>query len=354
MIGTKRTVPKVPKVRKRNNMDERVKLAIIIVIYLALGWKIILTAVRNIFHGDVFDENFLMVVASIGAICIGEPEEAVMVMLLYRIGEFLQDRAVGKSRKAISDLMNIRPDYANVEKDGQWIKVDPEEVAVGTLILVKPGERVPLDGVIIEGSSRLDTAALTGESLPSDVSEGSEVQSGTINLDDQSEAVSFSSVIGTIQYDIGKLNGTEEVSFSDLSVPLELDIKNPSAFFWHTDPKTHEEKCICISDAGLTADNAILQEPVQQLCCDYPEFGQFYAVSEYGADYTHGGKLSRLQDGAWVPVANSVNTYVPVEPDALYLINGAPVTELILKRGEQEYSIDTVTAVLHAAAPGSP
>ncbi len=164
-------------------MDERVKLAIIIVIYLALGWKIILTAVRNIFHGDVFDENFLMVVASIGAICIGEPEEAVMVMLLYRIGEFLQDRAVGKSRKAISDLMNIRPDYANVEKDGQWVKADPEEVAVGTLILVKPGERVPLDGVIEEGCSRLDTAALTGESLPSDVSEGSEVQSGTINLD---------------------------------------------------------------------------------------------------------------------------------------------------------------------------
>ena len=137
-------------------MDERLKLAIIIVIYLALGWKIILTAVRNIFHGDVFDENFLMVVATIGAFCIGEYEEAILVLLLYRIGEFLQDRAVGKSRKAISDLMNIRPDYANVEKDGQWVKADPEEVAVGTLILVKPGERVPLDGIIEEGSSRLD------------------------------------------------------------------------------------------------------------------------------------------------------------------------------------------------------
>lgn len=184
--------------------------------------------------------------------------------------------------------------------------------------------------------------------------DGTYLMRGIINLDDQSEAVSFSSVIGTIQYGIGKLNGTEEVSFSDPSVPLELDIRNPSAFFWHTDPKTHEEKCICITDAGLTAGNSILQEPVQQLCCDYPEFGQFYAVSEYGADYTHGGKLSRLQDGAWVPVANSVNTYIPVEPDALYLINGAPVPELILKRGEQEFSIDTVTAVLHAAAPGSP
>ena len=164
-------------------MDPRLKLAIVLVIYLALGWKIILTALRNISHGEVFDENFLMVVATIGALCIGEYEEAILVLLLYRIGEFLQDRAVDKSRKSIADLMDIRPDYANVDKDGQWVQVSPDEVPVGTLILVKAGERVPLDGVVEEGSSRLDTAALTGESLPVNVSEGSEVQSGTINLD---------------------------------------------------------------------------------------------------------------------------------------------------------------------------
>ena len=164
-------------------MNPYVKLAIVLVIYLALGWKIILTALRNIKNGDFFDENFLMVVATVGALCIGEYEEAILVLLLYRIGEFLQDKAVDKSRKSISDLMDIRPDYANVEKDGQWVQVDPDEVAVGTVILVKPGERVPLDGVVLEGSSRLDTAALTGESLPVNVSEGSEVQSGTINLD---------------------------------------------------------------------------------------------------------------------------------------------------------------------------
>ena len=145
-------------------MNEYVKLAIILVIYLVLGWKIILTAFRNILHGEVFDENFLMVVATVGALCIGEYEEAILVLLLYRIGEFLQDKAVDKSRKSIADLMDIRPDYANVEKDGQWVKTDPKEVAVGTEILVKPGERIPLDGVVLSGTSRVDTAAITGES----------------------------------------------------------------------------------------------------------------------------------------------------------------------------------------------
>ena len=164
-------------------MDPRLKLAIVLVLYLALGWKILFTAGRNIIHGEIFDENFLMVVATIGALCIGEYEEAILVMLLYRIGEYLQDRAVDKSRKSIADLMDIRPDYANVMKDGQWVQVSPDDVPVGTLILVKGGERVPLDGIIEEGRSRLDTAALTGESLPVNVSEGSEVQSGTINLD---------------------------------------------------------------------------------------------------------------------------------------------------------------------------
>ena len=164
-------------------MNPYVKLGIVLVIYLALGWKVLLTAGRNILHGDVFDENFLMCVATIGALCVGEYEEAVLVMLLYRIGEYLQDRAVDKSRRAISDLMDIRPDYANIQKDGEWVHEDPENIEIGTEILIKPGERVPLDGIVIEGTSRLDTAALTGESLPADVSEGSEVHSGTINLD---------------------------------------------------------------------------------------------------------------------------------------------------------------------------
>ena len=164
-------------------MNPYLKLAIVIVIYLALGWKVLLTAGKNILRGEIFDENFLMAVATIGALCVGEYEEAVLVMLLYRIGEFLQDKAVDKSRRAITDLMDIRPDYANVQKDGEWTKVKPEEVPAGTVILVKPGERIPLDGIVLEGCSRIDTAALTGESLPVDASEGSEVQSGTINLD---------------------------------------------------------------------------------------------------------------------------------------------------------------------------
>jgi Cd2+/Zn2+-exporting ATPase len=164
-------------------LNPYLKLAIVIVIYLALGWKVLLTAVKNILKGDVFDENFLMTVATIGALCVGEYEEAVLVMLLYRVGEFLQDKAVGKSRKAISDLMDIRPDYANVEKNGEWIKVDPDDVPVGSVIFIKPGEKIPLDGVVLQGSSRIDTAALTGESLPVDVSEGSELKSGTVNLD---------------------------------------------------------------------------------------------------------------------------------------------------------------------------
>ena len=164
-------------------MNPYLKLAIVIVIYLALGWKVLLTAVKNILKGDFFDENFLMTVATIGALCVGEYEEAVLVMLLYRVGEFLQDKAVGKSRRAISDLMDIRPDYANVEKNGEWIKVDPDDVPVGSVIFIKPGERVPLDGVVLQGNSRIDTAALTGESLPVDASEGSELRSGTVNLD---------------------------------------------------------------------------------------------------------------------------------------------------------------------------
>ena len=164
-------------------MSDTVLLIICIVIYLIVGFPILKTAARNILHGEVFDENFLMCVASIGSFFVGEYEESIMVMLLYRIGEFLQDRAVDKSRRAITDLMDIRPDYANVEKDGELEKVSPDTLSVGDIIVIKPGERVPADGIVIEGSSRIDAAAITGESLPVDVSEKSEVYSGTINLD---------------------------------------------------------------------------------------------------------------------------------------------------------------------------
>lgn len=166
------------------NLDSRVELALHITLYVLFGHKVIIKAVKNILRGKVFDENFLMAVASIGAICVGEWHEAIAVMLLYNIGEFLQDKAVDNSRRAISDLMDIRPDFANVEgKGGQLKKCDPSEVGVGSIIVVAPGERVPLDGEVIAGSSRLDTAALTGESLPADVQEGSPVYSGTVNLD---------------------------------------------------------------------------------------------------------------------------------------------------------------------------
>ena len=158
-------------------------LAIALVVYALVGGKIIKKALRNIKNGQVFDENFLMVVASLGSLILGEYAEGVMVMLLYRIGEYMQNRAVGKSRRAIADLMDIRPDYANVDgENGELVQVDPEDLEVGTVITVKPGERVPVDGIITEGSSRLDTAALTGESVPRSVGEGDEIYSGVINL----------------------------------------------------------------------------------------------------------------------------------------------------------------------------
>ena len=150
--------------------------------YLVIGWDVLWKALRNIKNGQVFDENFLMSVATVGALCVGEYPEAVAVMLFYQVGELFQSVAVARSRQSISELMDIRPDYANVEREGQLVQVDPEEVAVGDVIVVKAGERVPLDGVILEGSSALDTAALTGESLPRDVGAGDEVISGCVNL----------------------------------------------------------------------------------------------------------------------------------------------------------------------------
>ncbi|MCI8422832.1 MAG: cadmium-translocating P-type ATPase [Lawsonibacter sp.] len=150
--------------------------------YAVIGWDVLWRAVRNIKNGQVFDENFLMAVATVGAFGCGEYPEGVAVMLFYQVGELFQSVAVSHSRQSISDLMDIRPDWANVEREGQLIQVDPEEVAVGDVIVVKPGERVPLDGVVEEGVSALDTAALTGESLPRDVAPGQEVVSGCVNL----------------------------------------------------------------------------------------------------------------------------------------------------------------------------
>ena len=158
------------------------RLYLFLVPYLVVGWDVLWRAVRNIKNGQVFDENFLMSVATVGAMAIGEYAEGVAVMLFYQVGELFQSVAVDRSRKSISALMDIRPDYANVEREGQLVQVDPEEVAVGGIIVVKPGERVPLDGLVTEGTSTLDTAALTGESLPRDVKDGDEIISGCVKL----------------------------------------------------------------------------------------------------------------------------------------------------------------------------
>ena len=158
------------------------KLAVFLVPYAVIGWDVLWRAVRNIAHGQIFDENFLMALATIGALAIGEYPEAVFVMLFYQVGELFQSYAVNQSRKSIAALMDIRPDYANIEVDGQLQQVDPEEVAVGDTIVIKAGERIPLDGVVLEGTSTLDTAALTGESLPRQVQSGDDVISGCVNL----------------------------------------------------------------------------------------------------------------------------------------------------------------------------
>ena len=150
--------------------------------YLIAGYDVLLTSWRNIRRGEVFDENFLMSVASIGAMAVGEAAEGVMVMLLYQVGEYLQDKAVDKSRRSIAALMDVRPDDATLLRNGEAVHVSPEEVRPGDLILVRPGEKIPLDGVIEEGASTLDTAALTGESLPKDVVPGDSVLSGCVNL----------------------------------------------------------------------------------------------------------------------------------------------------------------------------
>lgn len=163
--------------------NEWINNGLFIISYLVVGFEILKKAVRNIFRGKVFDENFLMAVATIGAFAIGEFPEAVAVMLFYQVGELFQSYAVDKSRKSIASLMDIRPDYANIEKDGKVEKVDPDEVKIGDIIIVKTGEKIPLDGVVIDGTSSLDTMALTGESVPRVVKTEDEVLSGCINKD---------------------------------------------------------------------------------------------------------------------------------------------------------------------------
>lgn len=159
-----------------------VRFLLFMVPYLVIGYDILRKAIKGIINKQVFDENFLMAVATVGAIILGEYTEGVAVMLFYQIGELFQSYAVGKSRRNISELMDIRPDYANIEVDGAIEKVDPDEVEIGTIIIVQPGEKVPIDGIVLEGNSTLNTSALTGESVPRDVSEGDELISGCINL----------------------------------------------------------------------------------------------------------------------------------------------------------------------------
>lgn len=158
------------------------KTILFLAVYLFIGWDILWKAIRNILNGQIFDENFLMAIATIGAIVLGDFTEACGVMLFYQVGELFQSYAVGRSRKSIAALMDIRPDYANILQDGKLVQVDPEEIEVGQTIVVQPGEKIPLDGIVLEGSSTLDTAALTGESVPRDVQQGSEVISGCVNL----------------------------------------------------------------------------------------------------------------------------------------------------------------------------
>ena len=165
-----------------------VRLVCYLVVYGVIGYDILKKALKGIRNRRVFDENFLMAIATVGAFALaiyeksGDYNEAIAVMLFYQIGELFQSYAVGKSRKNISALMDIRPDYANIERDGTLEKVDPDEVETGSIIVVQPGEKVPIDGIVVEGNSSLNTSALTGESIPRDAKEGDEIISGCINM----------------------------------------------------------------------------------------------------------------------------------------------------------------------------
>ena len=166
---------------RMDGWNKIVLFVIYLVPYLVIGYDIVYKAARNISHGQVFDENFLMMIATFGAFGVGEYSEAVAVMLFYQVGELFQGYAVGKSRQSISDMMDICPEYANIEEDGVLKQVDPDDVEVGSIIVVKPGERIPLDGIVVEGESLIDTAALTGESVPRSAKAGDEIISGCVN-----------------------------------------------------------------------------------------------------------------------------------------------------------------------------
>lgn len=166
---------------RMDGWNKIVLFVIYLVPYLVIGYDIVYKAARNISHGQVFDENFLMMIATFGAFGVGEYSEAVAVMLFYQVGELFQGYAVGKSRQSISDMMDIYPEYANIEEDGVLKQVDPDDVEVGSIIVVKPGERIPLDGIVVEGESLIDTAALTGESVPRSAKAGDEIISGCVN-----------------------------------------------------------------------------------------------------------------------------------------------------------------------------
>lgn len=165
-----------------SNVESEAKFAVFLFAYLIAGYDVLLRSIKNIFKGEIFDENFLMSIASVGAMIIREYPEAVMVMILFQIGEYLQDKAVAKSRKSITKLMDIRPDYANIEINGELKKVVPEQIKIGNIFVVQPGEKIPLDGKVAEGAAMLDTSALTGESLPREVRVGDIVISGCVNL----------------------------------------------------------------------------------------------------------------------------------------------------------------------------
>lgn len=192
-------------------MPNEVRLAVFLIAYAVIGWDVVWKAMRNIAHGQVFDENFLMSLATVGAFFVGDYPEAVAVMLFYQVGELFQSYAVDRSRRSIAELMDIRPDSANILRDDTVEEVDPEEVAIGELIIVRPGERVPLDGIITEGRTAFDTSALTGESMPRDVGAGDAVISGCINL------------TGTITVQV-----TKEFGESTVSKILEL-VENASS-----------------------------------------------------------------------------------------------------------------------------
>ena len=163
-------------------LEDNIKNILLFIGYLIIGYDVLLMAIRNIFKGNFLDENFLMTIATIGAIAIKELPEAMAVMLFYQIGELFQNMAVEKSRKSISELMEIRPDYANLLINDEAKKVSPDEVQIGDIILVKPGEKVPIDGIVIDGNSLVDTKSITGESTPKNIKINDEIISGCINL----------------------------------------------------------------------------------------------------------------------------------------------------------------------------